>query len=131
MACTCSDVCRVYTGQAFKQPLEVVPKNVMRAAMLLLQSFTRMVSSASIIQDRGAPIVMYPLVLGAQVINVAMPGHEPNMEDLALSDDVRLLVPQLTDVSGSAPASESERRAYFGKDTNRQVRPWAAGIPSH
>lgn len=98
----------------------------MRAAMLLLQSFTRVISSSSIIQDRGAPIVMYPLVLGAQVINVAMPGNEPDMQDLGLSDDVRLLVPQLT---GSAPASESERRAYFGKDANRQVCPSHPGFP--
>lgn len=111
----------MYTGQAFKQPLEVVPKHVMRAAMVLLQSFTRMVSSANIIQSRGAPIVMYPLVLGAQVLHAAMPGHEPSIDDLNLSDDARLLVPSLTDSSGSGPAPMYDRRAYFQKDGNRQV----------
>lgn len=93
----------------------------MRAAMVLLQSFNRMVSAASIIQNKGAPIVMYPLILGAQVVNVAVPGHEPDLDKLDMADDVRLLAPRLTDSSGNAPASESERRAYFSKDANRQV----------
>lgn len=113
--------CRVYTGQAFKHPLEAVPRHVMRAAMMLLQSFTRVLSSASIIQNKGAPIVLYPLVLGAQVVHVAMPGDEPSIDDLEVTDDVRLLAPQLTSASGSSPATESERRAYFSKDANRQV----------
>ena len=111
----------MYTGQAFHQPLEMVPKHIMRAALLLLHSFTRVVSSSSIIQHRGAPIVMYPLILGAQVVNVSMPGHEPDMADLDISDDVRLLAPQLSGSSGSGPASESSRRAYFAKEANRQV----------
>ena len=111
----------MYTGQAFQQPLELVPKHVMRAALVLLHSFTRVFSSSSIIQHRGAPMVMYPLILGAQVVNVSTPGHEPDMADLNISDDVRLLAPQLVGSGGSGPASESSRRAYFSKDANRQV----------
>jgi hypothetical protein len=112
--------CSVYTGQMFSQKIEGIPSYIVSAVTLLVQSFTRMVSSASIIENSDAPTVMYPLILGAQSIHVARQGEEPQISPDVDLEDVRLMAPsQLR--SDRAP-SASERRAFFSKESNRQVR---------
>jgi hypothetical protein len=115
-AIPCSDV---YTGQMFQHPIKNIPKHVMSAVTMIVQSFTRVVSSATIVEKTNSHTVVYPLVLGAQAVHAAKPGDEPSMDPRAEVEDVRCWVPELENASG--PASEQERRAFFSKDENRQV----------
>lgn len=109
----------VYTGQMFSKKIEEVPQAVIRAVTFLVQSFTRVVSNASVIENSDAPVVIYPLILAAQSCHVSTPGFEPEMSPDVDLEDVSLMAPGEFQ-EGHTP-SQAERKAFFSKIANRKV----------
>lgn len=112
----------------FSSKIEGIPSYIVSAVTLLVQSFTRMVSSASIIENSEAPTVMYPLILGAQAVHVSLPGGAPDMSPEGELEDVRLMAPDQFKADRATFAAE--RRAFFAKESNRQVRSIGVGLGS-
>lgn len=109
----------VYTGQMFSKKIDDVPQAVVRAVTFLVQSFTRVVSNASVIENSDAPVVIYPLILAAQSVHVCTPGFEPELSPYVDLEDVSLMAPGGFP-DGQAP-SDAERKAFFSKAANRKV----------
>ena len=112
-------VSEVYTGQMFGKKIEDVPQAVVRAVTFLVQSFTRVVSNASVIENSDAPVVIYPLILAAQSVHVCTPGFEPELSPFVDLEDASLMSPGGFP-DGQAP-SVAERKAFFSKTANRKV----------
>jgi Protein of unknown function (DUF1769) len=91
----------------------------LHAVTFLVQSFTRVVSSASIIENSESPQVIYPLILAAQSVHVSTPGFEPEVSADVDLEDVSLMAPGAFS-EGQTP-SVAERKAFFSKMTNRKV----------
>lgn len=86
-----------------------------------VQSFTRVVSSASIIENSEVPVVLYPLILAAQSVHVSTPGMEPEVAAGVDHEDASLLMSQGDWDPASGLPSDTERKAFFSKTANRKV----------
>lgn len=111
-------VADLYTGQMFARKISDVPAAIITAVTFLVQSFTRVVSSASVIENTDAPMVIYPLILAAQSVHVSTPGYEPEVSPEVDLEDCSLMVPG--EFEGHTP-SVAERKAFFSKALNRKV----------
>ena len=67
--------CSVYTGQLFESELKRLPHMVMTWVSQIVNSFSRVVRSATLVENReGTHCVMFPLILGAQAVCISHPG---------------------------------------------------------
>lgn len=65
----------MYTGQLFESELKRLPHMVMSWVTQIVNSFSRVVRSATLVENReGLHCVMFPLILGAQAVHIARPG---------------------------------------------------------
>jgi hypothetical protein len=119
---TTGATCRVFTGQAFEHSIKNLPWIVTAAVTQILSTFSRLVSSATIVQnDEDSHCIMYPVILGAQAVHVARVGEEPSLHMHEEKEDISLMVPGLA-VNGDDGTTEKARLHHFAKEETRKVR---------
>ncbi|GBF89589.1 hypothetical protein Rsub_02307 [Raphidocelis subcapitata] len=104
------------TGQEFN-----IPIHGGRSAEIILETILRtcakVFSRTTIVDAHGErPYFLNPLAASAQLVNVALPGEEP--EDMwAAEEDCRLVHPALADAAGN-PVSSDKRRRWCDEPAN-------------
>lgn len=109
---------QLFTGQDFRRPARNLPPAWLVNSVLL--RVARALCPSMLLGPMSSPYVLMPVVAGAQVLNVALPGAQPDITAPPV-EDVRLMEPALTAADGG-PAPAATRKRYFSSKSARQGR---------